>query len=75
MVILANNIIKVAYYTGMRKGEILSLSYDDIDYQTNQITLKSSNTTSNKTRSIPIHNAIISILENSSNKKAYVFIS
>lgn len=73
--ITAQNIIKIAYYTGMRKGEILSLSFDDIDYQTNQITLKSSNTKSNKSRSIPIHKEISSILERKNNQSGFIFIS
>lgn len=71
----AQNIIKIAYYTGMRKGEVLSLSFDDIDYQTNQITLKSSNTKSNKTRSIPIHKEIMPILERKNNQSGFIFIS
>ncbi|WP_432772702.1 tyrosine-type recombinase/integrase [Francisella salimarina] len=73
--ITAQNIIKIAYYTGMRKGEILSLSFDDIDYQTNQITLKSSNTKSNKTRSIPIHTEVMNIIKSIDRESGLLFIS
>ncbi|QWU98530.1 site-specific integrase [Francisella salimarina] len=73
--ISAQNIIKIAYYTGMRKGEILSLNFDDIDYQTNQITLKSSNTKSNKTRSIPIHEEVMKIIKSIERKSGLLFVS
>ena len=71
----AQNIIKIAYYTGMRKGEVLSLSFDDIDYHTNQITLKSSNTKSNKTRSIPIHSEVMKIIKSLERNSGLLFIS
>lgn len=73
--ITAQNIIKIAYYTGMRKGEILSLSFDDIDYQTNQITLKSSNTKSNKTRSIPIHEEVMKVIKSIGRGSGLLFVS
>ncbi|AXA34150.1 tyrosine-type recombinase/integrase [Francisella adeliensis] len=71
----AQQIIEIAYYTGMRKNEILSLSFDDIDTQTNQITLKSSNTKSNKVRYIPIHKNINKILDSIDHKDGYLFVS
>lgn len=73
--IIAQNIIKIAYYTGMRKGEILSLSFDDIDYQANQIALKSSNTKSNKTRSIPIHKEVMKVIKSINRESGLLFIS
>ncbi|MCF6766676.1 site-specific integrase [Thiotrichales bacterium 19S3-7] len=59
---LTRNIVLVAYYTGMRRGEIFSLGWNDIDFKTNQITLDNNNTKSGKTRSIPMHKTIRKIL-------------
>ena len=60
---LARNIVLVAYYTGLRKNEILSLCWDDIDFDTNQIILKAQNTKANKMRSVPINKKIKHIFE------------
>lgn len=52
---LIRNIILVAYYTGMRKGEIFSLRWGNIDFVTDQINLEAINTKTNTSRQIPIH--------------------
>lgn len=62
--ILLQGIVTLAYYTGMRRGEIFSLTWNDIDYSTNQIILNSKNTKSGKSRAIPIHDEVIKILSN-----------
>lgn len=55
---LISNLVKVAYYTGMRRGEIFTLTWSDIDLKTNQITLDKDNTKSGHSRSIPMHKNI-----------------
>ncbi|MCF6777284.1 site-specific integrase [Thiotrichales bacterium 19X7-9] len=55
---LTRNIVLTAYYTGMRRGEIFSLDWSDIDFKANQIALDKNNTKSGKTRSIPMHKNI-----------------
>jgi integrase len=41
-----------AYYTGLRRGEILNLKWEDIDFKNNYIHVKE--TKNNETRSIPV---------------------
>jgi len=56
MVILAKN-------TGMRKGEILSLTWRDINFQTAQITIRGETAKSSKTRHIPLNKAAYAMME------------
>lgn len=71
----AKEIIIIAYYTGMRKSEILTLTFDDIDFDTKQIVLKSENTKSSKVRYIPMHQKVLQILSNKNPKSGYIFVS
>ncbi len=59
---LLKGIVTIGYYTGMRRGEIFSLRWTDIDYTTNQIILDSKNTKSGKSRAIPIHSEVKEML-------------
>ncbi|AEI35218.1 site-specific integrase [Francisella salina] len=59
---LLKGIVTIGYYTGMRRGEIFSLRWSDVDYTTNQIILDSKNTKSGKSRAIPIHSEVKKIL-------------
>ncbi|MCW8934249.1 MAG: tyrosine-type recombinase/integrase [Gammaproteobacteria bacterium] len=56
MVILAKN-------TGMRKGEILSLTWKDINFQTAQVTIRGETAKSSKTRHIPLNKAAYTMLK------------
>ncbi|WP_395946812.1 integrase arm-type DNA-binding domain-containing protein [Caedibacter taeniospiralis] len=56
--LLLKHIVLVAYYTGMRRGEIFSLDWEDIDVKTNKITLDKTRTKSDKNRSIPMHSKV-----------------
>jgi len=47
-------IITTALYTGMRKGEILSLTWNDIDLDKSLITVKETVSKSKKSRKVPI---------------------
>jgi integrase len=46
--------IEIALYTGMRKSEIFSLEWENIDFESNLITLKASQTKASRGRTIAI---------------------
>ncbi|MGO9566874.1 MAG: tyrosine-type recombinase/integrase [Desulfomonilaceae bacterium] len=48
-------IVLVAYYTGMRKSEILFLTWEDVDLQNRFIRLKGDRTKTGVARSVPLH--------------------
>ncbi|MCZ6638783.1 MAG: site-specific integrase, partial [Candidatus Dadabacteria bacterium] len=48
------NIIITALYTGMRKGEIISLKWDNVDFERNIITVEIENNKSKRIKRIPI---------------------
>lgn len=51
-------ILLCALHTGMRKNEILSLKWDNVDLEKKIITLEHTNTKSKKTRRIPINSTL-----------------
>lgn len=55
--------IKFALYTGKRKGEICKLTWDCVDLETGHITLKSTNTKSKETQTLPMNNKALVILQ------------
>lgn len=59
-------IIATGYYTGMREGEILPLTWDKISLQDRIIRLKPKDTKDKEARVIPIGDELHSILENQS---------
>jgi len=52
------NILMTAYYTGMRKGEILNLTWDKVDLKNKFINLEASDTKDEEKRKIPISNML-----------------
>jgi len=67
----------MALNTGMRRGEILSLLWSDIDFDTNMITIDQTNTKSKKQRRIPINSVLRTMLielKLKSRDSEYVFI-
>lgn len=58
-------IVVLALNTGMRKGEILNLTWDQIDFENRIITL--TRTKTNEERHIPMNDSLISTLENIKN--------
>ncbi len=48
-------IVVVAYYTGMRRSEILFLSWEEVDLQNRFIRLKGDRTKTGVARSVPLH--------------------
>lgn len=55
-------ILLMALNTGMRRGEILSLLWSDIDLDVNMITIDQTNTKSKKERKIPINSVLRTLL-------------
>lgn len=71
-------IIICALNTGMRKSEILTLTWESIDLESNLITINQTNTKSKKTRRVPINSTMRKLLLEQKLKSAgsdYVFLS
>ena len=71
-------ILLCALHTGMRKNEILSLKWDNVDLEKKIITLEHTNTKSKKTRRIPINSTLRRIFLEQRLKAGssnYVFLS
>lgn len=66
-------IIILALDTAMRKGEILSLTWNDIDLENNQITIRAENTKAQKKRVVGITPRVKKELEVLPDKKGKVF--
>lgn len=56
-------VVKMAYYTAMRQGEILNLTWDRIDLKSGFIRLKPEDTKTNEARAIPIHPEVMEMLK------------
>jgi integrase len=55
-------IIQTALMTGMRKGELLSLRWDDVNLDTNILTIRAEVSKSKKTRKVPISSSLKKLL-------------
>ena len=55
-------IVAMAYYTGMRKGEILSLTWDRLDLINKIIRLRATDTKDREARSVPICNELLELI-------------
>ena len=56
-------IVATGYYGGMRKGEVLNLTWDHIDMKSRVISLEASETKDKEARKIPICDALYKILQ------------
>lgn len=56
-------ILATAYYTGMRQGEILNLTWDRVDLKKRVIRLEAEDTKDNEPRAVPICNELSEIFE------------
>jgi integrase len=56
-------ILKVAYHTGMRRGEILKLSWDKVDLKRGFIRLEPEDTKTNEGRIVPLHDELIKMFK------------
>jgi len=66
-------IIVLALNTGMRKGEIFNLRWNDIDFSELYIYIKESK--SNKTRKIPMNGVVSATLKSIKREGEFVFMS
>jgi integrase len=70
--ILAKNIMKMALFTGMRRGELFKLQWDDIDFERGFITLRDPK--GGTDQKIPLNGGAKNVLENHvRTDSAYVF--
>jgi integrase len=58
-----NPIIKAAYYTGMRQGEILNLTWGHVDLKKGFIRLRPEDTKSNEGRLVPLNRELVDMLQ------------
>ena len=55
-------IVKMAYYTGMRQGEILNLKWDQVDIKQGMVRLRPEDTKTDDARAIPLQPEVIAML-------------
>jgi len=68
----AANIMRLALYTGMRRGEMFKLKWNDIDFQRGFISIK--NPKGGVSQKIPLNEQARAVLENHPRTSEYVFI-
>ena len=56
-------IVLMAYYTAMRKSEILKLKWDRVDLKNGFVRLKGSETKNGEGRTIPLHSRVMDMLQ------------
>ncbi len=59
----ARDVVAMGYYTGMRKGEIINLTWDKVDLKSRVIKLDATDTKDMEARQIPICDALYNILK------------
>ena len=72
----ARDIIIAAFYTGMRRGEVLSLTWDRVDFNLRTIKLERDQTKDDEKRYIPISDSLLALLKNISRdiRDSHVFL-
>ena len=68
----AANIMRLALYTGMRRGEMFKLKWDDIDFQRGFISIK--NPKGGVSQKIPLNEQARQVLEKHPKTSEYVFV-
>ena len=56
-------IIQLAYWTGMRKGEILGLRWEQVDFQNKVINLEAADTKTQEKREVPLTEGLLDLLK------------
>ncbi len=59
----ARNIVAAAFYTGMRRGEIMALTWDRVDMENRKIELEEEHTKTREKRYVPISSNLYKVLE------------
>jgi len=67
-------ILLLAYHTGMRKGEILNLKWEQVDLEDGWINLKPEQTKTHEARRIPLHPNVIENLKKITQEEEHVFL-
>jgi integrase len=57
------NIVELAYWTAMRRGEILGLRWDQVDFKNGVITLEAADTKTQEKREIPLNEKLIALFQ------------
>ncbi|EGR2784238.1 TPA: tyrosine-type recombinase/integrase [Vibrio parahaemolyticus] len=71
-------LVITAMHTGMRKGELLTLRWEHVSFPNRYLTIRSENAKSKKTRTLPLNDTVLNLLENwrAQNPDAdYVFVA
>jgi integrase len=68
----AANIMRLALYTGMRRGEMFKLKWNDIDFQRGFIAIK--NPKGGKSQKIPLNEQALQVLENHPRTSENIFV-
>jgi integrase len=69
-------IVLIALNTGMRRGELFSMQWIDIDFKAKNLAVRGENSKTSKTRIIPLNNEAFSVLmkwEKQTTKKLFIF--
>jgi integrase len=56
-------IVQLAYWTGMRRGEILGLRWDQVDFKHKVINLEASDTKTQEKREVPLTDELVGIIQ------------
>jgi len=65
-------VLAIAYYTGMRKGEILGLTWDKVNLNTGRIQLEAIDTKTGEPRTCPIFNGLYEILVHKAKERKHI---
>jgi integrase len=57
------NIVELAYWTAMRRGEILGLRWDQVDLKNGVITLEAADTKTQEKREIPLNEKLVALFQ------------
>ncbi|MDC5841873.1 site-specific integrase [Vibrio europaeus] len=71
-------LVITAINTGLRRGELLALKWDDVDFEQQYLSVRAQNAKAKKSRNIPLNDTVLEVLESwqlQNKKREYVFAS